>query len=178
MVTHNERVLHAVATKLVVFDRGQVRTFDGTYRDFLDRVGWADEDDGKSSKKGAPSTTEVKQKAEKSAKAKPKVRQSKEGRQRRQAIIEARSKALRPLLKQIQKLEESIVKLEEQAQAANEALEKASAENAVDDIVRLSKEAADAQKQIDEQFEELERVTTDHDWKAQEFERELEELDS
>ena len=53
IVTHNERVLHALATKLVIFDRGRVTWFDGTYRDFLDRVGWSDED-GEKRKKKAP----------------------------------------------------------------------------------------------------------------------------
>jgi len=33
-------VLHAVARKLIVFDAGEVKVFDGTYQDFLDRVGW------------------------------------------------------------------------------------------------------------------------------------------
>ncbi len=51
IVTHNERVLHALATKLIVFDRGRSIMFDGTYRDFLDRVGWADEDGVKKKKK-------------------------------------------------------------------------------------------------------------------------------
>ena len=40
LVTHIERVLSAMATKLVVFDGGAVTVFDGGYGDFLDRVGW------------------------------------------------------------------------------------------------------------------------------------------
>ena len=48
IVTHNERVLHALATKLIVFDRGGARWFDGTYQDFLDRVGWSEEDEDRS----------------------------------------------------------------------------------------------------------------------------------
>lgn len=43
MVTHNEMHLRAVATKLVVFDRGEIRVFEGTYDEFLSDVGWSDE---------------------------------------------------------------------------------------------------------------------------------------
>ena len=45
IVTHSEEILHRMATRLVVFDRGEVVLFEGTYQDFLDRVGWASEGD-------------------------------------------------------------------------------------------------------------------------------------
>ncbi len=44
MVTHNEMHLRAVATKLVVFDNNKVRVYEGSYDDFLEDIGWADED--------------------------------------------------------------------------------------------------------------------------------------
>jgi ATP-binding cassette subfamily F protein 3 len=44
MVTHNEMHLRAVATKLVVFDNDQIRVYEGNYDDFLDDIGWSDED--------------------------------------------------------------------------------------------------------------------------------------
>ncbi|HMO16469.1 MAG TPA: ATP-binding cassette domain-containing protein [Oligoflexia bacterium] len=44
IVTHSEMLLHRIANKLIVFDRGTVKIFDGTYQDFLDRVGWEEED--------------------------------------------------------------------------------------------------------------------------------------
>ena len=43
IVTHSEMILEAVATKLIVFDGGEVSVFEGTYFDFLERVGWQDE---------------------------------------------------------------------------------------------------------------------------------------
>ncbi|TGK14131.1 ABC transporter ATP-binding protein [Leptospira fletcheri] len=43
MVTHNEMHLKAVATKLIVFDQDTIRVFDGTYDDFLNDIGWGDE---------------------------------------------------------------------------------------------------------------------------------------
>ena len=43
IVTHSEMILNAVATRLVVFDGGTVSLFEDTYKDFLERIGWAEE---------------------------------------------------------------------------------------------------------------------------------------
>ena len=43
IVTHSEMILHAIATRLIVFDNGKTTLFEGTYQDFLDRVGWNNE---------------------------------------------------------------------------------------------------------------------------------------
>ena len=43
MVTHDEYFLNEVANKLIVFDDNKVSIFDGTYDDFLNKVGWIDE---------------------------------------------------------------------------------------------------------------------------------------
>ncbi|MFC1501153.1 ABC-F family ATP-binding cassette domain-containing protein [Elusimicrobiota bacterium] len=43
MVTHDERHLRAVATKLIVFDENKVKVYPGGYDDFLKDVGWSDE---------------------------------------------------------------------------------------------------------------------------------------
>ena len=43
IVTHSEMILSAIASRLIVFDEGKVKIFEGTYQDFLDRGGWKDE---------------------------------------------------------------------------------------------------------------------------------------
>ncbi|MCH8820212.1 MAG: ABC-F family ATP-binding cassette domain-containing protein, partial [Acidobacteria bacterium] len=43
LVTHSELILRRVANRLVVFDDGQIRVFEGSYQDFLQRVGWKEE---------------------------------------------------------------------------------------------------------------------------------------
>jgi ATP-binding cassette subfamily F protein 3 len=48
IVTHSEMMLHALATRLIVFDDGKVTLFEGTYQDFLDRVGWKSENESNS----------------------------------------------------------------------------------------------------------------------------------
>ncbi len=168
IVTHNERVLHAVATKLVVFDRGRASVFNGTYQDFLDRVGWGDED--------RPAPRAVESKPRRPGK-RPPPKTSQGQRQKRAAIVAARSKALRPLQRKIQTLEEAIIELEPKLAHANHELQQVAQAGDRDAIVRASKEAAALQKSMDAQFEELEHVTMDHDWRAREFDEQLERLD-
>ncbi|MBC8413597.1 MAG: ABC-F family ATP-binding cassette domain-containing protein [Nitrospira sp.] len=45
LVSHSEMMLHALATRLIVFDDGKVTLFEGTYKDFLKRVGWKSENE-------------------------------------------------------------------------------------------------------------------------------------
>lgn len=40
LVTHDEYFLREIATKLIVFDEGEVFFFNGGYEDFLKKVGW------------------------------------------------------------------------------------------------------------------------------------------
>ncbi len=43
IVSHNETVLNNLISKLIVFDDNKVFLFDGTYKDFLTKVGWSQE---------------------------------------------------------------------------------------------------------------------------------------
>jgi len=54
MVTHNEGILRALATKLIVFHRGRVDVFDTGYDEFLEKIGWEDEGQGNGKGNGAP----------------------------------------------------------------------------------------------------------------------------
>ena len=51
IVTHNERILRALATKLIVFHRGKVDVFNSGYDEFLEKIGWEEETDGTSAQK-------------------------------------------------------------------------------------------------------------------------------
>ena len=64
LVTHSEMMLHALATRLIVFDDGKVTLFEGTYQDFLDRVGWKSENDSDAprAKKNKPRVKSVNKK--------------------------------------------------------------------------------------------------------------------
>ncbi|MCA8942714.1 MAG: ABC-F family ATP-binding cassette domain-containing protein [Planctomycetes bacterium] len=170
IVTHNEHVLHALATKLVVFDRDRARWFDGTYQDFLDRVGWSDEDDGRRLRADAEEPAEVE--------AAPSTKkQGKEARKQRAAIAAERSKVLKPLAREVERLENAITGLEAELETASQALEKAAQQNDKDAIVEHSITTSDLQKRIDSLFEELETASRKHDDAEAEFERQLGESD-
>lgn len=42
MVTHDEYFLKNIANKLIVYDQGKVFLYEGTYKDFLKKIGWKD----------------------------------------------------------------------------------------------------------------------------------------
>ena len=153
LVTHNERVLHALANRLVIFDRGRARVFEGTYQNFLERLGWSDEDEGRG------------ERVERESK--------KEQRRRRAEIVAERSRVLKPLKTRMDELEKTVIALEEQLEAVNRDLLEASEKGDREAIVRLSRDLGQLRAAIDRRFEELERVTTEHDAKARELDGRL-----
>ena len=81
VVTHSEMMLHALATRLIIFDDGKVTLFEGTYQDFLDRVGWKSENDS-----AAPRVKENM--------PRPKSVNKKQLRRERAALLQMKSNAL------------------------------------------------------------------------------------
>jgi len=51
IVTHNERILRALVSKLIVFHLGRMDVFDSGYDEFLEKIGWEDETEAKGAKK-------------------------------------------------------------------------------------------------------------------------------
>ena len=142
IVTHVERVLSAVATKLVVFDGGKVELFDGTYADFLERVGWIEErEEG----------------AVRARKAAPREPQGnpKEARRQRAEIVARRAKELGPLKSSIEAFEGEITALEEQILRDDEAMIAASMRGDGAAARALSASNSDARERIEAIFVEL-----------------------
>jgi ATP-binding cassette subfamily F protein 3 len=86
LVSHDEEIVHSFAKRLIIFDGGKAKFFDGTYQDFLDRIGWNAE------------TT----KSEKANKTTSNDRHA-----RAQQILQ-KSRAVRPIEQKIQQLEAEI----------------------------------------------------------------------
>jgi ATP-binding cassette, subfamily F, member 3 len=162
IVTHSELILEAVATRLIVYDNDSVSVFEGTYLDFLDRVGWSDEG-GVRGKKGK------KQNVDKSV-------NRKDAKKQRAALVADKSKALSSLKSRIATLEEEITRLEQAVEQNTQALLEASVKGKALSIKQLSSAINDAKARIEKLFAELETVTTEHDAKAQEFDQQLSEL--
>ena len=114
IVTHSEELLRAVCDRLIVFTNDGADYFNGTYDEFLEKIGWEEDD------------TVEKKKVEK-----PKVNK-KESKKLRAAIVSEKSKATAPLKKQMQDLEEEIAKLEDSLEDARVKLSR--------DIPKIEKE--------------------------------------
>jgi ATP-binding cassette subfamily F protein 3 len=163
IVTHSELILEAVATKLIVYDNDSVSVFEGTYLDFLERVGWSDEG-GVKVKKGK------KQDQDRNANRRDTKKQ-------RTTIVSERSKALSSLKKRIASLEEEITKLEFDVEQDTQRLTEVTIKGKALDIKRYSQTIRDNKAKIDRLFAELETATNEHDVKAKEFDQQLAELE-
>jgi len=140
MVTHSEMLLRRLADALIIFHQGGAEYFDGSYDDFLEKIGWEEED---ASVKEKPKV------------AKPKI-DNKERKRLKKELTLARSKENAPHKKELEFCENQIMKLEEELERENEKLLQASssADNAL--IIEASQNIGKLQKEVDELFERLE----------------------
>jgi ATP-binding cassette subfamily F protein 3 len=164
IVTHSEMILKAIATRLIVFDAGSVSLFEGGYSDFLERVGWADE------QAMAASDGEIK------GEEAQKLPTRKDLRKLRAQIIGDKSKALTTLKKQITELEREITELESGIDRDNKALIEASKNGDGKKIESLSLSVYNARNRIEALFEELDVATDEYERKSEMFETQLNDL--
>ena len=158
IVTHSEMILHAIATRLIIFDNGKVTLFEGTYQDFLDRVGWNNE-------------IPPKQRG-------PKVNGGKTVdrkllRRLRAELVNEKSKTLGALQKRIVEIEREIVSLEAMVEQSNKDIVDASVKGDGTAINKLSKALHASQAKIDSLFSELEPLHIELEDKTREFEEKL-----
>jgi ATP-binding cassette subfamily F protein 3 len=139
LVTHVERALSALATRLVVFDGGNVSVFGGGYADFLEQVGWQAE---------AQEETPVRA-ADRSQASR------REARRKRAEIVARRSKELGRLRGAIDAMEAEIVELEDRLARDEAAIIEASVKNDGAAIRALSPAASAARWRIETLFDEL-----------------------
>jgi ATP-binding cassette subfamily F protein 3 len=164
IVTHSELILDAMAERLIVFDGGTVRVYEGGYQEFIERVGWADE-----------AGEEIGQSGAGARKQKPSA-QRKDLKRAKAELINERSRTLTPLKDRIAALEAEIMELEERHDRETQELLDASANGDGEAIGRLSASHHATRERIDALFEELATVTEDHDARAKEFEKQLEQI--
>ena len=165
VVTHDEELLHAFATRLVVFDGGKCRIFEGTYADFLEKVGWASEKKpgGSESANIKVSNIDVKTdggnaSANNAAGGAPRA---KEDRKARADYIAERSKVIKPLEKKLAKLEEDIAKAEALGGELEAKLVTASESGDGNAITAIAKDMDDNKKKVDQLYEEWEKVSAE-----------------
>ena len=166
MVTHNEMFLHHVANRLVIFQHGRAEVFEGTYQDFLECRGWAEEDGQMPAKKEAPSSLNTKM-------------DRKEIKRKKSDLINARSREMRPIEKEIGALEKRIDAAEKELSKLHAEMQEASLSQDAAKIRELSVQMPLLQQKIDADFTVLgEQLTLQEEKLAyfEEFLTKLEEL--
>jgi len=147
MVTHSEMLLHRLADALVIFHKGGAEYFDGSYQEFLEKIGWEEEGDVSTAKR-SQSKVEVK----------PKV-DNKERKRLKKELTQARSKENAPHKKELEFCETKIMKLEEELESENERLVEASNSGDNSVMIEASQNVGKLQAEVDELFERLETAS-------------------
>ena len=160
MVTHSEMLLHRLADALIIFHKGGAEYFDGNYSDFLEKIGWEEEEGNAKPKK-----------------KKPKI-DYKERKKLRKVITKERNEERKVYTKEIELCEKEIEKLESEMKPKNKELEEASNKGDNSQIMELSKEIGLLQQGIDAFFERLEVASELDDEIVERFELKLQEIDA
>lgn len=137
IVTHNELFLHHLATRLIVFKNNTVTVFDGTYQDFLDKIGWEE------------NTPETKTKPLNTV-LDPQVVQKK--------TMAEFNKQKRVLLKEIEDLEKKILTQEKQQEQLNQAIQTAVSAGQIAQLKELQIQAHALSKEITQQYLFMETI--------------------
>ena len=161
IVTHNELFLHSLATRFVVFDRGTVRIFDGSYQDFLDRIGWEMDE--------VMTRTRTDAGGEKPAAAAAPV-DRKAARQARARMVQERGRVVAPLERRVADAEARIMSLERDRDNTFTALANASAGGDAAAIAELSKKSRDLAARIETAYDDLENATLAFEEAVRKFE--------
>ena len=172
IVTHSEELLRRVCDRLIIFAKEGAEYFDGGYDEFLEKVGW--EDQGESSKARGRDYLGGEEKEE-SVKAAPKSN-NKENKKLKAELVRERNKIASPLKKKVEKLENTIVKLEESLELHHQELIELSNSGNSAKLMELSKTVSDEEKQVEEMFEEFEELSMELEEINESYETKIEEL--
>lgn len=155
IVTHSEMILRRLCNKFVVFHEGGAEFFLGSYDDFLEKIGWGDEE-----QKKKPEGEKLSQKEYKHLRAQ---------------LMNERAKAVNPLKKKIEELENRIDELEGDVEDYTDELERTT-DN--DMMVEYSRKIGEANDHIEKAFNELEELVPKFDEVAAEYDLKIQELES
>ena len=157
IVTHSEELLRRVCDRLIIFAKDGAEYFDGGYDLFLEKIGW-DEEEQEERVKSAPKSN------------------NKENKKLKAELVRERNKLTSPLKKKVQKLENAIMKLEEQLEVHHQELIEASNAGDSTTLMELSKTVADEEKKVEENFEEFEELSMELEDINENYEKKIEEL--
>jgi len=159
LVTHSEAMLRTLADALIIFHHDKAEFFEGNYDTFLEKIGWEEELESAPKKTVSSDYNEIKK--------------------RRTKLIQERSNVLSPLKKEIERLERSIIALEERMKSNNEALVVCSTNtNDLGELQRLSKAIKIDEEELERLFETFESLHVRHDSLFEAYEIQLKNIEN
>ena len=167
IVTHNEMFLHALADRLVVFQNGQVRLFEGSYQQFLDKEGWIDEADERRDMAGGAEDPSASVRLTK-----------KDIRRIRSEVVVEKNRKMKPIERQIKRAEDGIDIQEKNLMVLNEAMINASQSNDGRKIAEISQAIHKSQGIIERLFSEMEQLYQEKEEAESYFEIKLQAIES
>ncbi len=175
VVAHDEHFLNEVATKLVVFKNDKAFFYPGTYREFLESVGWEEDNIERPSAPEVPvnpsappvpqSRPAVSALPDTVAVPAAKGHDRKMTRKARAEFNAAKAKVLKPLEAKVKTLENEIISCEERVSSVNEELIADSRKGGLGAIRRseLSRELKVLAEKIDSCYAELDKTMKEYD---------------
>jgi ATP-binding cassette subfamily F protein 3 len=157
IVTHSEELLRRVCDRLIIFAKDGAQYFDGGYDLFLEKIGWEEEE------------------REEVIKAAPKSN-TKENKKLKAELVRQRNKITSPLKKKVEKLENSIMELEEQLEMHHQELIEVSNLGDSSKVMELSKVVSGEENHVEKMFEEFEELSMELEAINEEYETKIEEL--
>jgi ATP-binding cassette subfamily F protein 3 len=176
MVTHNEMFLHALAERLIVFQKDGASLFEGGYQEFLEKLGWQEE--GEEADSGAWQGRSPGGEGQLGVGPAPEAVTRKDFRRRRSGLIAERANAVKPLEDRIGELEDEIDRAETELSKLHAKMQAASSSGDGERIGEISQGIYNCQSRIDEAFDALEQLTATLEEKRAEFDRKIEALDA
>ena len=158
MVTHSEMLLRRLADALIIFHKGGAEYFDGTYDEFLEKIGWEEEEGGKPKKK------------------KPKI-DYKERKRLRKELISERNALRQPYTKTVTLCETKIESIEEEIGVLETKLAEVSAVGDNSAMIEYSTMLGKLHEEVEQLFASLEEATEKEEAITAEYEEKLAALD-
>jgi ATP-binding cassette, subfamily F, member 3 len=143
VVTHDEGMLRTVASRLIVFQGDIPFLFEGTYDEFLARIGWDDEQDSTPKRPQTPTS-------------KNSPDEERKQRARRQ---QERSKAIAPVKKRLESVEQRIAALEREIGELQSQLATPSSGKSGELFAQWSKSLAVKQGELNEKMKDWEDLS-------------------
>ncbi len=159
MVTHSEMLLRRLADALIIFHEGRAEYFEGTYDEFLEKIGW-EEEEGIS----------------KPQKSKPKI-DKKERKLLRANLVQTKSKEIAPYKKEVDFCEAKIIMLEKELEEHNQTLVNATNNGNNSQIIEFSQIVSKINNEIEDHFQKLEIASEKFKEISAEYDAQLAELD-